>query len=285
MQLYSSRHNLSHPVSVALSYDPTVFSAVLFAARLDEGLNSAQKNGFDAVEIGLRDPEMMVDVSLLSEKLDKHALKLSAIATGQSYLHDGLSLFTEHEEVRKKAVGRMLCFVTIASRFGAYLIVGGIRGKLIGKESDHQRQWDLGIQALREVADFASEKNVTLLLEPINRYETNLINSAEEGLQVLTEVGAPNIKLLMDTFHMNIEEKDMSFTIGQLKDMLGYIHFADSNRYAPGQGHIDFNSIIDALDKINYTGYISVEVLPVPSDEKAISLSGEFLKQHLTLSG
>jgi len=281
MNQIAPAHKKRNPTSLAISYQATVFSAVLFAGRLEDGLAAAHMHGFDAVEIGLRDPGV-VDTAWLSRKLEQYQLGFSAIATGQSFYHDGLSLFASSPEISLAAMDRIKQFIIIAEKFGAFVVLGGIRGKLVGEKSDRDRQWALGIQAIRQCALFAQDHGVTLLLEPINRYETNVVNTAEDGLRMLAELDVPNIKLLMDTFHMNIEEPSVPVTIEKLESHLGYIHFADSNRHAPGQGHIPFTEILSALQKIDYAGYISAEILPLPEDSTAASLAGTFLAQLFT---
>ena len=121
------------------------------------------------------------------------------------------------------------------------------------------------------------EKNVILLLEPINRYETNLINTLDEGMEVINEIGSENLKLIPDTFHMNIEEKSFEESLIKAKSYVKYIHFADSNRLAPGRGHINFKSIIFTLEENDYMGAIGVEILPLPDDYNAARNSIEFL--------
>ncbi len=267
--------------SLAISYQPTVFSAVLFPGKLEDGLKAAAANRFNAVEISLRDPDS-VDLDWIARKLDEYHLQFSAIATGQSYLHDQLSFFTSSPGVAKSAVKRVQRFIEFAERFGANVIIGGIRGKLSGNVEEHQDQRSVGIKSIQQCANFALDHGVTLLLEPINRYETNLVNSAADGLEMLAEINFPNVKLLMDTFHMNIEERDIQASIERVGEHLGYVHFADSNRWAPGQGHIRFHEILTSLRKINYQGYISAEILPLPDHQTAAKFAGDYLAQLLT---
>jgi len=122
------------------------------------------------------------------------------------------------------------------------------------------------------------EWEVQLLIEPINRYETNFINTAEEAVRFTEEAGHPEIKLLLDTFHMNMEEADIPATLKRYADRIGYIHFADSNRYAPGLGHFPFDQVMATLLEIDYQGVITAEILPVPEDQSAMQQAGNFFK-------
>ncbi|MBM3703329.1 MAG: TIM barrel protein, partial [Actinobacteria bacterium] len=101
-----------------------------------------------------------------------------------------------------------------------------------------------------------------MFLEPINRYEINFINTMEEGYRFIEKVAEDNLLLLIDTFHMNIEEPSTTQSIKNFGSLIGHIHIADSNRKAPGLGHIDFLSIIAQLMKINYRSFLSAEIIP-----------------------
>jgi len=111
---------------------------------------------------------------------------------------------------------------------------------------------------------------ITILLEPLNRYEYDYINTVEDGLRVIDEVGAPNLKLLADTFHMNIEEVNIAVSLRRAGSQLGHIHLVDTNRQAPGYGHLDLRGILRELWRMKYPGYLSLEVLPLPNPRQAM---------------
>ena len=119
-------------------------------------------------------------------------------------------------------------------------------------------------EALAELGDHAAKYNVPLIYEPLNRYETNLINTLAQGVEFITGFGLTNVKLLADLFHMNIEEADLPAAIRAAGKHIGHVHFADSNRSAVGGGHTVIPPIIDALREVGYTGYLSAEVFPLP---------------------
>jgi len=262
---------------VALSPRETSFGPLLFMGQLERGMAAVAEAGFDAVELSLRTSQD-VTASELEALLDQHGLGLSAVATGQSCLHDFLCLADPDSQVREAAVERLKSLILFASRFGTPAIIGGIRGSFSGSPETYAQQMEGAIEAVQECAGFAAEQNTSLLIEPINRYETNFINNAQEGLRFLEEVGEPNVKLLLDTFHMNIEEQDMHASLREAGDCLGYIHFADSNREALGRGHIDFTSILQTLASIGYKGIITAEILPIPDDLTAIQQTADFVK-------
>ncbi len=119
---------------------------------------------------------------------------------------------------------------------------------------------------------------VRLALEPINRYETTLINTVDEGLDLIDRVGADNFGLLLDTFHMNIEEPSIEESIRRAGDRVFHFHVADSNRWYPGAGHLNFRSILSALAEIGYEGFVSGEFLPRPDAETAAREAIVFLR-------
>jgi len=116
------------------------------------------------------------------------------------------------------------------------------------------------------VAAYAAERGVELVVEPINRYETNFLNTVAEALAFLDEVAAPNVGLLFDTFHANIEEPSLAASLRAASPRLRHVHVADSNRWAPGSGHLDFAAIIATLRALGYDGWLSAEILPLPGN-------------------
>ncbi|MFQ5855048.1 MAG: ribose 5-phosphate isomerase B [Anaerolineae bacterium] len=263
---------------LALSPQPTSFGPLLFAGQLTEGLRVAAEAGFTAVELSLRSAEDIQEETLAT-MLSEYDLSLAAVATGQSCIHDSLCLCDPRLEVREATVARLKSAIRLAARFDASVIVGGIRGRLSGTVAEQARQRAAAVEAIRECARFAAGHGVTLLVEPLNRYETNFVNTAAEGLALLDELGEPSVKLLLDTFHMNLEEADLAAALQEAGDRLGYVHVADSNRRAPGQGHLDFSAVLRALVLMAYTGIITAEVLPLPDDLTAARQAGHFLHQ------
>jgi sugar phosphate isomerase/epimerase len=161
------------------------------------------------------------------------------------------------------------------------VIIGGIRGKLTGTPAEMAYQREAAIEAIAVCTEDAASKDVKMLLEPINRYETNFINSVNDGLQVIEQIAMPNLYLLPDTFHMNIEERSIPLALSAAAGRIGYVHFADSNRLAPGQGHIEFAAVIQTLCQIGYQGVIGLEMLPLPSDQEAMQQASNFLRSLL----
>ena len=253
-------------IGVSLSPTRSGFGPLLFAGDLDEGLRAASRLGYDGVELSLLD-SAQVDRAGLRRKLGELNLKAFAIATGQTWVTDGCSLYHADAGRRRKAVERMKAHLDLAADLGCMVIAGGIRGRIEAADGEGGRvQSEAGEAALAECAEHASRRGVTLLLEPINRYETNVVNTLESGLQLIGRLGVPGLKLLPDTFHMNIEEASIPASLRQAGPAVGYVHFADSNRLAPGWGHLDFAGVLSTLQAVGYRGPLGIEVLPGPDD-------------------
>ncbi len=259
-----------------MSPNPSTFAPLLFAGRLAEGIESLPKSGFTAVEISLRHVSDL-DIPWLDKRLSELGLVVSAFATGRMCLEDSLCLCDTNSLVREHLFERLVEFIHLAAHFQASLIIGGVRGKLSGNHHQKSEQRNVALDTLRHCAVIAGDLGVNLLIEPINRYETNFINTALEATELIETIGLPSVKLLLDTFHMNMEEVDPCLTIRTAKRHLRYVHFADSNRHAPGQGHINFPSILAALADIGYQGFITAEILPIPDDAQALLHTGQYL--------
>ncbi len=262
--------------SMATSPRLTAFAPLVYAGRLEEGLKALAEAGFAGVEISLSSAQEL-DAQWLAERLATYGLKVSAFASGRMCLERSLCLCNPRPEARRELLEELTAILKFAARFQAPLIIGGVRGNLTGRESQKAKQRASAVDTMRRCAVIAKDMGINLLLEPINRYETNFINTAEEGLCLIEEIGQPAIKLLLDTFHMNIEESDPGTAIYKAGQQLGYLHFADNNRLAPGLGHIDFLALIRTLMKIGYSGFISAEILPLPDDATALRQTGLYL--------
>jgi sugar phosphate isomerase/epimerase len=152
------------------------------------------------------------------------------------------------------------------------IIIGLIRG-IVKPGIDHAQAMDWLVEALRECSAAARPHGIRLALEPINRYETTLINNVVEGLNLIERVDADNFGLLLDTFHMNIEEAHVETSIRTCGQCIVHFHVADSNRWYPGAGHLDFSSILGALFATRYKGWVSGEFLAEP-DAKTAAIEG-----------
>lgn len=245
-------------LSIVLSTQPASFSALAYKGELESNIAKIAGLGYDGLELAVRDPAAL-DVEYLTALLQKHTLGVPAIGTGQAYGEEGLSFTDPDAAMRNGAVDRIKSQIDLAGRLNAVVIIGLIRGKSSGARS---RTWLE--EALRACSEYAARTDVRLALEPINRYETDLVNTVVEGLELIQRVGAANLGLLLDTFHMNIEEPSIERSMRLARERLFHFHIADSNRWYPGAGHLDFGHVVQVLNDMNYTGFLSAEILPLP---------------------
>ena len=254
-------------LSIVLSTQPAQFQAATFKGDLEKNLESIAGMGYDGVELAIRDPQQ-IDAHGLPRLIRLHGLQVPAIGTGQAWGEEGLSFTDPDPSVRAAAVERIQSHIPLAARLGAVVIIGLIRGTVRpGTDPAQAAGWL--VEALQVCSAAAGRDGVRLALEPINRYETSLIQTAAQAMQLIERTGAVNLGLLLDTFHMNIEEADIGESIRRSAAGIFHFHVADSNRLYPGAGHLDFKAILDTLFASGYRGWVSGEFLPVPDAQSA----------------
>jgi len=254
---------------------PSAF--VVFREDLDIAIKKARELGYDGIELALADARE-INVANIKALIEKYDMELPVISTGRVFSEGHLWFTHPEKDVRDKAIQRMKDIVELASQFKANVNVGRVRGNIPKGESREEAE-ERFFSAMIECSDFAASYNVQLLLEPVNRYETNFINSLREGVEIVKRLNRENIKLMPDVFHMNIEDASITGSLKEAKDKIGYVHVADSNRWAPGQGHLNFPQIVDTLKSIGYEGYLTVEILPRPDPDTAARMAIDFLRR------
>ncbi|MEO2000898.1 MAG: sugar phosphate isomerase/epimerase family protein [Pirellulales bacterium] len=247
----------------------------VFHEGLSAGCHNAADAGFDAVEI-FPPSAGEFPTRQLQKLLQQTSLNLAAVGTGAGWLKQRLSITDTDPDKRRNAVQFISEIIDVAAEFGAPAIIGSMQGQAsdIGHRSESLA---LLAESLHTLGNHANRHGQVLLYEPLNRYETNLLNSQEEAAKYLIEHSLVDcgIRLLCDLFHMNIEEEHVPKTITRLNslrsDLIGHVHWADSNRKAMGLGHTDFPAVYNALNAIGYDGYLAAEVFPLPSAAEAAS--------------
>ena len=254
--------------SVTISLVPEVRGGpFVFWDDLAASCRQAAELGFDGVEVFPPGPEA-VDASSLKRLLADFNLKLAAVGTGAGWVVRRLSLTAPDAWARAEARAFVRSLIDFAGSFGAPAIVGSMQGRWgDGVSRDAALCWLA--EGLDELAAHARGHGAPLLYEPINRYETNLINSIVAGAEFVRPLASGNVKLLADLFHMNIEEQDLPAAIRAATGCIGHVHLADSNRRPAGMGHTDFAPIAAALKETGYDGYLSAEALPFPDPLQA----------------
>lgn len=251
----------------------------VFWDDLAGAIRTAAALGFDAIELFPPAPDA-VDPAELRRLLDDAGLSLAAVGTGAGWVKHKLSLTSPDEAVRWKAVAFVSRTLEFAAKFEAPAIIGSMQGRWADDVTRPVALRWLG-KALYELDQVAGDLGTTVLYEPLNRYETNLINTLADGVQMLKGLGTASVKLLADLFHMNIEEADPAGAVGDAGGYVGHVHFADSNRRAAGLGHTAFAPVVAALRDIGYAGYLSAEVFPYPDPDAAAKQTITAFKQFV----
>jgi D-psicose/D-tagatose/L-ribulose 3-epimerase len=232
-----------------------VFTGGTSPDQVRRAVELASAAGYDLLELALLDPEN-IDVAAaraavkgagitvtgslgLAPATDVSSEDPDAVAAGEKLLRSAV-------DVVAGLGGQHLCGV-IYSAMGKYLAPSTPRGRANA------------VAVLQRLADHASEQGIALSVEVVNRYETNVINTAGEALAFLDEVDRPNVKVHLDTYHMNIEENTMDGPVLTAGDRLGYVHIGESHRGYLGSGSIDFGPFFRALAQVGYAGPVTFE--------------------------
>jgi sugar phosphate isomerase/epimerase len=223
--------------------------------------------GFDAVEI-FPPSAGAIKHEHLQELLEQYHLRIAAVGTGAGWLMHRWSLTHSDASVRKQANAFIKEVIDLAAGFEAPAIIGSMQGRWENQVSQEQGLEWLA-QSLQELGSHAAQRGQILLYEPLNRYETNLINRLDQAVHLIRSSRIQHVKILADLFHLNIEEKSVAEAIRNASGYIGHVHFADSNRQAVGFGHTNMKPIISALRDNRFEGYLSAEVFPLPDSKAA----------------
>jgi sugar phosphate isomerase/epimerase len=239
----------------------------VFWHDLPAACRTAAELGFDAIELFLPSADA-VDRGRLKTLLGDHGLALAGLGTGGGWIKQKLTLVLPDAKDRQRAQDFIRTIIDLGAEFGAPAVVGSMQGRSTD-DVDRETAKHYLAEALNTLGDYAAERGVALLYEPLNRFETNLCNTIADALRLVDSLSTGGVRLLADLFHMNIEEANMADAVRSAGSCLGHVHFVDSNRRAAGFGHIDYRPIIAALREIGYDGYLSAEALPLPDSRAA----------------
>lgn len=244
-----------------------------FSDRDVDQFDYAKDVGFDLIEVCIEDPALLSAETLI-EASSRTGLPISICGAF------GPDRDVSHEDaaIRRGAIDYLKLCVDMAAAVGSPHVAGPMysatgKTRLLSPE-DRELQRSLAAQNLREVAEYAGERGVALAIEPLNRFETDLVNTVEQGVDLVERIGLPNVGLMLDTFHMNIEEKDLGAAIRSAGLHVFHFQVSENDRGTPGTGNVDWAGTWAALDDIGYSGSIVIEsFLPgVKEIAKAVSL-------------
>ena len=217
-------------------------------------------NGFDTMEVHIRAPEL-VDGAKLAAHCARRGIAASSIGTGMAYGAEGLNMTSADAAVRKAALQRLKDQMDLGATLRCPVIIGSMRG-MIGPVETFADVDARMVDGMKELADYAETTDTELVIEAINRFETNYLKTAQDVLELIDRVGSVRVKVHLDTYHMNLEERSFRAAILSCAGKLGHVHVADNMRSYPGAGMIDFREIISALLEIGYTRSLTMECNP-----------------------
>ncbi|GES41783.1 epimerase [Rhizobium dioscoreae] len=216
--------------------------------------NSAEV-GYDFIEAPALDPSL-IDPEFTRRQLEKNGIGIN-FSLGLDFETD---ISSGDKEKGRRGKERLEQAIAVCRDCGGEYI-GGILHSAFGKYSEPTTAAGVAqsVDILREVAETAAKSNITLVLEVVNRYESNVLNTAAQAVEMCKRIGMPNVKVHLDVYHMNIEESDIQAAILETGDYLGYFHTGDSHRGYMGSGTIDLTGVFRALVRSGYQGPITFE--------------------------
>ncbi len=244
----------------------------LWAERFDEAaiplIRKAKGMGFDGVEIPLM-PLETINIEKTRRELKKNDMQ----CLGSVGLPLDKDITSSDEETRHRGIEYLKRCAEVVSELGGDAINGVVYtawGKITGK-SRTEEEWRLSVEALKEVCKYAQDYGISFGLEPVNRFETYFLNTAADAVKLAEDVGEPNVKVHLDTFHMNIEEKSFYQPIKDVGDLLWHLHCCENDRGVPGTGHVDWDGVFKALSEVGYDRWLVIESFTPEMEEMAAS--------------
>lgn len=239
---------------------------------LEKTYKRLQRFGFNAVEL-VGEPERY-QPKRIKEFQQIYGIKVCSILSWCLWPMEDRDLAHVNDEMRRRAIAYIRRNVDLAAAIGAPIVV--VIPAPSGRSAPHQaptraadwqkaagEEWVRAVDSVRQVTHYAQSSGITIAVEPINRFETFLVNNADQGLKFIEHVDMPNVKLHLDTFHMNIEDAAMGAAVQKAGSKLVSMHLSDSNRCAIGRGHTDFKEVIGSLLNIGFNGPLILEPLPL----------------------
>ena len=263
-------------ISVSLSlFDAPRLAPVLFNKNIRENIPYIKDIGYQGVDLFVEEPDAEISREAI-QLLNKHDLGVGIVMPA-ALANQGLFLSHKDPENRREIIKKMIAIMEYASEVGGMVSLGLVRGSV--QEGDTIKEvMDRFTQSVEQLIPYREKLGVDLLVEPINRYGINTLNECTETYDYVKSTGMP-LHLMLDTFHMNIEDVSIHDSFIYCKDLIKHVHFTDSNNLAPGMGHLDMEAIYQTLKSIGYDGYLCLEALSRP-DEKTCALKGiEFFKK------
>ncbi len=232
--------------------------------------------GFETVEIPIEDPSH-IDPAHVRREADKAGLVCGTVCACMGPDRD-LRGTPENQETGKTYIKAI---IDQAKELGNAKVIGPVYSAVGRADAvepkEYAKQWKTVVKHLKEIAKHAQRRGVIIALEPLNRFETDFINTADQAMKMVNDVGSPNLMVHLDTFHMNIEEKNQAAAIKKVGKLLAHVHACGSDRGTPGGDHIAWPEIVKALRAVKYDGDVVIESFT--TDVKVIARAAAIWRQ------
>ncbi len=234
----------------------TFIWTISFDSRHLPLLAPIKQAGFDGIEVSMFRAQDFAAADIRRGCQD-HGLECTICAV----IPQGLSLISDDADVRRRSVAHVKDYIRAAAEVPARLISGPLYspvGYLAGRRRTPD-EWDRAVEAYRELGPVLDQHDVSIAVEPLNRFETYFLNTAADAARFCDEVQHPRVGVLLDTFHANIEEKDIAAAYRTVGRRLKHVHACENDRGIPGSGHVEWASVFEALRDIGYDGWLTIE--------------------------
>ncbi|MXV15417.1 sugar phosphate isomerase/epimerase family protein [Hufsiella ginkgonis] len=214
--------------------------------------------GFDSVEIALENAAH-IDAAYIRKELDHNGLKCHVVCAATGPDTDLRGTADQQQNALHYITGLMDAMVVLNASVLCGPVYSSVGRADAVSPDEYRQQWETVKAHLKTLSAYAEERGLKIAMEPLNRFETDFMNTVDQGLQMVREVGSPALGLHLDTFHMNIEEKDQADAILKAGSRLFHFHACGSDRGTPGNDHIHWTAIVRALKQVGYKGSVNIE--------------------------
>jgi len=247
---------------------------LLWTTDINEGLYPIIENlkdiGFDGVEVPLGDEDIKA-----YQALGRKIQELNMGCTCVTSVFEDANPASPDKSIRLNAVDQMKWRIDMAKELGATNICGPFHSAFayFSGEPPTELERKHSIEVMRKAAEYAGEMGIILTPEALNRFECYLYNTLDDIVELITAVGHPNMKMIFDTHHAHIEEKNSAESIHKFADLIGHVHISESDRGTPGSGQVHWDSIFKAFHEINYNGWLTIEAFSRNKEEFASNIN------------
>lgn len=263
---------------IAIGKETSPSTPLLLAGDFVRNMEIAKELGYDGVEIHTPNPEEL-DIDRINEARKRLDMFVATIGTGMIYGKYGLHLMDENQDNCVRLMGMLKSYIDIAAQIGSKVTIGSVKGN-VPKGGDREKHLEIMGNNLKSLSEYAAARGVYILLEATNRFENNVLNTAREVVEMIKRYDLKNTQVLMDSFHINIEERSLKDWLKDAGEYLGHIHFGDNTRMYPGSGAFNFDAFCGNIIESGYCGVLSVECFPLPDGMTAAKETIAFFKRH-----